>query len=326
VISDILYFFSVLTIISTALPLLDSKKWWIRIFDFPRLQIFVITILLIFIFLLANFLNAWLAYVLFFLLVITAVYQAWHIYPYTLLAPEQVKSCDKDNENEDALLLITANVQQDNRNTEKCISMIKQHDPDVLLLVEVDEWWIAQLADMHSQYPYKISYPLANTHGMLLMSKMELLEPEIKFLVSVDVPSIHCTVKTAKGHIIKLICLHPVAPAPPIVKETSRSSQQRDSELFQVAKMVKPLKEPVIVMGDLNDVAWSKTNFHFQSISGLLDPRRGRGLFNTFHAKYFFFRFPLDYVFHSRHFSCVSIKRLETIDSDHFPISIKVAL
>ena len=84
--------------------------------------------------------------------------------------------------------------------------------------------------------------------------------------------------------------------------------------------MVCDYEEPVIVAGDLNDVAWSPTTRKFRKVSGLLDPRIGRGFYNTFLAHYPLIKWPLDHLFHSSHFSLVDIRKLGDIGSDHYPL------
>ncbi|WP_181892403.1 endonuclease/exonuclease/phosphatase family protein, partial [Citrobacter portucalensis] len=94
------------------------------------------------------------------------------------------------------------------------------------------------------------------------------------------------------------------------------------AELLFVGDQIKDLDESCIVMGDLNDVAWSRTTRLFQRISGLLDPRVGRHYVNTFHADYPSLRWSLDHVFHSTDFALVEMKRLPHMGSDHFPVYV----
>ena len=209
-----------------------------------------------------------------------------------------------------------------NKNSEKCINLVNKLNPDLLLLVETDHWWHQEIQTIQPKYPFSVTIPLDNTYGMLLYSKFELSNERIDYLVESHVPSIHAVVKVDHDLEIKLHCLHPAPPSP----TENESSIERDAELLLVAKKVDANNIPTIVMGDLNDVAWSSTTRLFQKISGLLDPRIGRGFFNTYHASYPLLRWPLDHIFHSNHFKLAHIKREENIDSDHFPIYVELSL
>src|SRR5690606_6904740 len=72
-------------------------------------------------------------------------------------------------------------------------------------------------------------------------------------------------------------------------------------------------------------VAWSETTRLFQKISRLLDPRIGRGRFNTYHANHWWLRWPLDHVFLSDHFRLRRLEVQPPIGSDHFPILVDLS-
>lgn len=309
-----------LMILATLLPLLRKEAWWVRIFDFPRLQITIISAATLTLYLVFHW-EPRLAETLFLIaLSATLIYQSYMMYPYTPLAPKQVQ--ESVNPRGDLCLsLLFANVHMDNRNAARLKEIIREVDPDIILTVETDEWWKEQLKEFEETHPSTVQQPQNNTYGMLLHSRLELKNPKVKFLVQDDVPSIHTQVKLPSGQSMELRCLH---PRPPFPTEDERSTE-RDAELLIVGKETKKLDGPVVVLGDLNDVAWSRTNYLFQDISGLLDPRIGRGFFHTFHAKYPFIRFPLDHFFHSQDFRVVDFKRLDYFGSDHFPVYIKLS-
>ena len=310
----------IFSIIGTLLPLSKSPRWWVRVFDFPRLQIIVLALLSLFGYYLSTTSFELADQIFLGILAGCILYQAAKILPYTFFFSEEVRGSQKKNHKDQVSLLVT-NVLMTNRESVKCLSMIRNADPDLILAVETDKWWEKELKILEELYPYRSYAPLANTYGMLLFSKLKLLECEIKYLLDHNIPSVHCTVQLPSGAIIKFFGVHPKPPAP----GQSKSSVHRDAELIIVGKEAKASHHPVIVAGDLNDVAWSHTTHLFQKISGLIDPRVGRGLFPTYNSKYPLFRWPLDHVFHSNHFKLVELKRLENIESDHFPIYIKLS-
>lgn len=218
--------------------------------------------------------------------------------------------------------LIVGNVYQFNRKFEKALRLIRKKDPDLIFLVETDQAWADALSPLHPTYPNQILVPLENTYGLVLYSKFPIIRQEINYLVDDEIPSLELDLKLRNGQNITVYAIHPTPPVP----GENPTSTDRDAEILIVGKKSKANPLPTLVIGDLNDVAWSHTTSLFLKISEMADPRRGRGFYNTFHAKYPFFRWPLDHVFLSKHFGLSRVKVLPDIGSDHFPIELKATL
>ena len=312
---------AVFVITWTLLPWLRHDAWWVRIFEFPRVQITVISAAT---FLAYAAIAGWrdpVDRVLLGALAVCIAFQLLRIARYTPLYPKQARTAVQPAA-PDMLSLLVANVLTPNRNAEALLRLVRERKPDLVLTVESDRWWQDQLHALEADYPYTVKHPLDNLYGMHLYSRLPLVNPQVHFLVEDDVPSIHTEVRLRSGRLVRLHCVHPAPPSP----TENPTSAERDAELLLIAKSLDQPARSVVVMGDLNDVAWSATTRMFQNLSGLLDPRIGRGMFSTFHARYPFLRWPLDHVFCSADFTVVSLARLPDIGSDHFPIEAVLCL
>ncbi len=303
----------------TALSRVHSARWWIRFADFPRSQVAVLLACVLGLHLatLEGFSPFEIVFTL--LLIGCLIYQCARILPYTPLAPRQVLGAGPGDPGRHVRLLIS-NVLMENRNADAFLALVRDTDPDVILAVETDGWWDERLSVLERDYPFVVRQPQDNFFGMHMFSRLRLSQPALRFLVEEEIPSIRTTITLRSGDEIEFFGLHPRPPEP------AQDTEERDAELLLVGKEVKRCDRPAIVAGDLNDVAWSNTTRLFQRISGLLDPRRGRGLFSTFHAAYPVLRWPLDHVFHDQRFTLVKLRRLRSIGSDHFPVLVELRL
>jgi endonuclease/exonuclease/phosphatase (EEP) superfamily protein YafD len=307
----------------TLLSFSKSSHWAVRLWDFPRVQIAAFAGIAGSVFSALFFRRRRAAdWAFVFANLACVVWQGIKIFPYTPLARRRVKLQRRAKAKEGcSFRLMISNVLMENREHERLLRVIRQADPDIVLAVETDRRWEGALAPLRADYPHVLARPQNNYYGLMLFSRLRLHRPHVEFLVQHDIPSVHTEFELPSGDRIHLHGLHPRPPEP--IRD--QKSTPRDAELVMMGRRIREAGgRPTIVAGDLNDVAWSPTTELFLRISGLLDPRMGRGFYNSYDANNPLLRYPLDHVFHSNHFKLIDLRVLPHIGSDHFPVCIEL--
>ena len=301
----------------TALSALRRARWWLRIWDYPRLHVALGLLTACALFAALRWPIEGPAIGLLVAGLAAFGWQAWRIHPYTPFVRAQTRR--RRDRGSVTLRLMVANVLMSNRRAQALLDLVREADPDVVLMAETDDWWDERLAPLLESHPHALRQPQPNTYGMHFFSRLPLQSPEVRFLVERDVPSVYAELELRTGAQVALWGLHPRPPLP------GDDTEERDAELILVAREAASRRGPRIVMGDLNDVAWSDTTRLFQKLSRLLDPRVGRGFYATYPAQLPFLRWPLDHLFHSSDFRLVRLATLRRFGSDHLPILIELA-
>lgn len=305
----------------------DIPRWYLKILDFPRLQEMIVGIVLLIAFILLN--KKWKipSIALTIGLLASILIHFSILSPYLLQNKVVPTAIAAEINPQSTVGILIGNVLITNRNSKKFMEIIEKKDPDMILAMEVNSWWIEELQPLKKEYPYSMEYPAKNAYGMALYSKFRLTETEILFLSHSKVPSFNAIITLPSGKTFKFYGVHPVAPFPSDKYPTNigdkSHSEKKEVALKKVGELVSTNTKPTIVAGDFNDVAWSKTSRLFGKNGNLKDVRIGRGLYNTFDAQSMIMRWPLDHFYVSENISVLDFETLPEFGSDHFPLFAK---
>ncbi|QFG52776.1 endonuclease/exonuclease/phosphatase family protein [Chryseobacterium sp.] len=304
---------SALLILLSVLPFIRNQHWIFRVPEFMKIQLLILqaAVFGFSIVLVSKDIWFWVLNTIQFGLM---CYHLYVLIRYTKFYKR--KKTSKTSQSSSKVKILSVNVHQFNTEFSRFHELIAKHQPDIFITMETDSKWEEANRKLEKQYPHTQKMTLDNTYGMHLYSKMPLQKSEIHFFVADDIPSFESHFKTEDGRDFILFGVHPPPPSP----TEERTSKERDGDLLCVAKKIRGTKTPTLVIGDFNTVAWSDTSILFRKTSELIDARVGRGILATFHAKYWFFRVPLDLLFHSSDIFVDRLETLEHIGSDHFPI------
>ncbi len=303
-------------ILVTGLSIIESNQWWIRIWDFPRVQILAGLLLTGGLSLLLDReARRWIAM----LCAIAAAWQLYRIYPYTPLAKTELVFADEASGWDGRCFsVLSLNVLESNRDYPRTAQLIDRVQPDILLLMEADQQWANALATQLGRYPHRLQRPIGNTYGMIFATRLPMRDGRIETIAQKNTPSIHA--ELTAGTPFRMIALHPRPPIP------GQGTDARDAEIAIAASRAARMKLPVLAIGDFNDVAWSHTSQLFKRVGGYLDARIGRGTFATFPARTPLLGWPLDHMFVTPEFKVRDLQVLEDVGSDHLPIHARVCL
>lgn len=312
---------SIISIIGTLLPESKSKHWLVRGQSNFRAVYLIVDIILLII-LLTSTVGILFKIPLGIMLALSVYICLKSIAPYSPLFPKKVDDTIKFN-NDQELSILVHNVYQFNDQYDNLAKMILDLDPDIILLLEINDDWERGLSQLNKSYKHAIKQVQENTYGIMLLSKIELNGAQVNNLVYKDIPSVEALFQK-NGRAIRIIGLHPEPPIPGEVL----TSVPKEKEMLSAADKINNINdefednELTIVIGDLNDVAWSRIAQKFKKLTGLVDPRVGRGFYSTF-PTYSPIKIPLDHVFCSPSFKLIQFDTLDAMGSDHKSILVR---
>ncbi len=310
----VLWIAALCVLITTTLPLTSSPRWWIRMWDFPRIHILVTAFAAM---ILAIIIEG--PVIAFLILLGCAIYQGIKIFPFTPLSRLDVKF-QPPAPGRAGITLLASNVEMENSDHAKVARVIAREDPDVLLLMETDETWRISLKDQLDTYPTVVAHPLSNHYGMIFATRLTTHSAKTVFLTDDETPAVLAELEAPDGQRFHFIGLHPQPPVPGV------DTEERDQQIRTTATLTRNSDLPVVAMGDFNDVAWSWMTTRFKHHGKFLDPRIGRGMMSSFDARRPLLRFPIDQLYITKGIRIASYSLCEEVGSDHFPLKAVISI
>lgn len=304
-----------LLVIVTLLPFSGSHAWWVRIWDFPRVQIAVGLAAV----LAASAVLPGLAGGIVAAAAAACLgWQLWRIGPFTPLARKEMRLAGGTDAAD--VTLLGVNVLMENAEHDQVAALIRREDPDVLLLMETDQVWCDALAPVLDGYPTVLRAPRDDHYGMVFATRLEAAEARIVRLTEDETPSVFARLATRDGHAFHFVGLHPQPPVPGV------DTEERDTQILYAARFARAAEMPLVVMGDFNDAAWSDTAERFKAYGRYVDPRVGRGIYASFDANRWLIRCAIDQLYVTDDVAMVSFGLGPHVGSDHFPVIARVRI
>jgi len=236
----------------------------------------------------------------------------WFVFPF--LYPVFSKPVEAGMMSEVPLRVMMSNVLTSNSDKDTLVNLVRTLQPDIVVLLEINQQWVKSLEDLEDIYTFKRFIPEDNNFGIGIMSKYPLENMKVMRFSHLSIPSIVADVRFMENKTVHIVATHPL---PPI---SLNYHKNRNVHFQRLAAYMASVKGSKIVVGDFNTTMFSPYYSKFIADSGLVSGSQDFGIQPTWLAFLPFFRIQLDYLFVDSGTAVKHFEVLPAIGSDHFPI------
>jgi endonuclease/exonuclease/phosphatase (EEP) superfamily protein YafD len=215
------------------------------------------------------------------------------------------------------LKVLTINVSYRQFAVRRLLELVREADPDVLIVQELTPHAERVLADFDTAFPYYRKFTADGAAGIGLWSRYEL-ESETTFALG-RMPAIEARVRAPRGS-FTVIGVHLSSPVRP------RRAAARNRELLALGVRSAAIAGPLVVAGDFNVTPYSPYFTDWLAASGLTDSRRGRTLSVSWPTMAPWVGIPIDHVAVNSGFTILSHRQLPNFESDHYGVLVELAV
>jgi endonuclease/exonuclease/phosphatase (EEP) superfamily protein YafD len=211
--------------------------------------------------------------------------------------------------------ILLSNVLQSNTEFGKLLHIIQEIRPGIMVLIEINERWMRELAPVSDKYPYLHTEIRSDNHGMAIFSRYAFNNTQTLYFGDAKVPSLLAEVNI-DGNALIIVGTHPPPP------KSKLKNSHRNQQIENITDFIARQNKPTILLGDLNMTSWSH---HFKGLingSKLRDTRKGFGLQPTWPAYNPVFLVPIDHVLVSGGITIHNRFTGPVIGSDHRPVIV----
>lgn len=292
---------------ASIVPHLFPNFWLTDIFSHFKLQ--YIVLLLVFLLPASLFLIKKRKFPVVFILVLL-VLNSWFIVPLYL------QDHDSPEISEEIFSILSLNLLASNTNYTEALELIREKDPDVVVLLELSPQWEKQMQVLNPLFPFRQMYPQTNNFGIGILSKKSMVSSATDFGNGFP-PSILSELRIY-GRTVSVLATHPV---PPVSQDMF---EFRNCQLQEIVKFSNEQPGNFILVGDLNTSSYSEHFQELQEKGQLRDSRKGFGIASSWPTDLYILRTTLDHFLFKGEMQVIRRTTERSIGSDHLPVYLEL--